>query len=427
MSSALTVGERIILHLGQYSKLQDSYDVPLDVSQDGIAGGLRISRAHAAIELKKLKEAGTVVERLAHIKRGKTKRKVYFLTHEGEGQAAKIREYARTEGIDVAPLLDLRRCRGPDLYSSTPAEFRPVLAGACVFRVPFARSALPETCAAILPVDREGMVNMPEELKATIPGIIGKEELRRHHSLAADYMLAVGDYRERLYHLLNAGRAKEAEMLIASHGASLLASPDEDTLDLVSMIEAPSARYGSRVRKVQAEAARAVGDADYCLQIASAMQASTDPKERFEGLFIRGRVLCDGIDVEKGMAALQEARIMALPQDRLRTDLEIARALVSTTQWNEATPYLDNLLHNEVMNDPDQIELAYYLEGVLLTNRGNAPEAIKYLSKSLAIAKTSDKIKWYRALADAYGRAGLTEKAIEYELKANPPKKWGEA
>ena len=50
MPGTLTVGERIILHLGQYSKYLDSYDAPLDVSQDGIAAALRISRAHAAIE-----------------------------------------------------------------------------------------------------------------------------------------------------------------------------------------------------------------------------------------------------------------------------------------------------------------------------------------------------------------------------------------
>ena len=84
MPGTLTVGERIILHLAQYSKYLDSYDAPLDISQDGIAAALRISRAHAAIELKKLKDTGEVVEKLVHIKRGKTKRKVYFLSSPGE-------------------------------------------------------------------------------------------------------------------------------------------------------------------------------------------------------------------------------------------------------------------------------------------------------------------------------------------------------
>lgn len=58
--SGLTVGERIILYVGRYQKHKDSFDVPFDVSQDGIAGSLGISRAHAAIELKKLRECGDV-------------------------------------------------------------------------------------------------------------------------------------------------------------------------------------------------------------------------------------------------------------------------------------------------------------------------------------------------------------------------------
>ncbi|HOL07627.1 MAG TPA: hypothetical protein PKX44_05065 [Methanomassiliicoccaceae archaeon] len=80
MAITLTVGERILFHLLQYSKYIDSFDAPIDITQDGIAAALRISRAHAALELKKLKNAGEVKERLSHIKRGRTKRKVYFLT-----------------------------------------------------------------------------------------------------------------------------------------------------------------------------------------------------------------------------------------------------------------------------------------------------------------------------------------------------------
>ena len=45
MPGNLTVAERIVLQLLQHQKLIDSYDVPLDVSQDGIASALCISRA----------------------------------------------------------------------------------------------------------------------------------------------------------------------------------------------------------------------------------------------------------------------------------------------------------------------------------------------------------------------------------------------
>jgi hypothetical protein len=54
-------------------------------------------------------------------------------------------------------------------------------------------------------------------------------------------------------------------------------------------------------------------------------------------------------------------------------------------------------------------------------------EALRYLSKGVAITKAEDKHQWYSALSEAYAASGMAEKAKEYEAKANPPKKWGEA
>lgn len=111
MLGSITISEKIILHLVHYQKLIDNYVAPIDISQDGIAVSLRISRAHAAIELKKLRESGLVIERLAHIKGGKTKRKVYFLSPTGEQEAIKIKRYSANEGIDIGPFIDIHRCR----------------------------------------------------------------------------------------------------------------------------------------------------------------------------------------------------------------------------------------------------------------------------------------------------------------------------
>jgi len=103
MPSPVTIGERIVLHLAQFSKFKDDFDAPIDVSQDGIAEALRISRAHAAIELKKLKESVLVEERIAHIRRGNTKRKVYYLNKTGEDKANSLKAYADREGIQIMP------------------------------------------------------------------------------------------------------------------------------------------------------------------------------------------------------------------------------------------------------------------------------------------------------------------------------------
>jgi len=84
MGGTLTVSERILYHLSNYVKYEDKFEVPFDVTQDGISQAISISRAHAAIELKKLKSAGTIEERLSHVKKGKSRRKAYSLTVAGK-------------------------------------------------------------------------------------------------------------------------------------------------------------------------------------------------------------------------------------------------------------------------------------------------------------------------------------------------------
>jgi tetratricopeptide (TPR) repeat protein len=427
MPGNLTVAERIVLHLLQHQKLIDSYDVPIDVSQDGIASALCISRAHVAIELKKLREGGDVVEKLAHIKKGKTKRKVYFLSENGELKAAKIKEYAVAEGIDLGPMMDVRRCRGPDLYASLSKENRPILVAACVFRRPFRREALPETSVALLPTDRNGMVEMPGALCKEVLALVPPEERRRRHSFAADYWLAEGEYRERLYHLIEAGRSKEAEMLLASRGTLLLRSADEDLLEIVSRIESPSERYAALVRQMQADTARIAGDYEYCFKVCAEMEGSQDRRERVEGLMIKGKALKDTGRLDEALASLTRAQSIGLHLDDVALECEMADVLLRSGRTDETIGLLDSLLRRERVSDPELIERAYFIIGTAYLRKGAANDALRYLSKSLAITKASDRRPWYKALAEGYAMAGMEDKANEFEAKANPPKKWGEA
>jgi len=101
MTQALTVAEKILYHLFQYIKSEDKYEVPFDVTQDGIAQSCGISRAHAAIELKKLREGEQIVEKLSHVRRAKSRRKVYFLTQDGKAKASKIVEHVRAEKVET--------------------------------------------------------------------------------------------------------------------------------------------------------------------------------------------------------------------------------------------------------------------------------------------------------------------------------------
>ncbi|MCK4444669.1 MAG: AAA family ATPase, partial [Thermoplasmata archaeon] len=97
----MTVGERIVLHLSQHTRHRESFQCPQDVTQKGISDKLGISRAHAAIELKRLKEMGEVDERIAHVTKAKTRRKVYFLNLRGENRAREMRDYAKEKKIKI--------------------------------------------------------------------------------------------------------------------------------------------------------------------------------------------------------------------------------------------------------------------------------------------------------------------------------------
>lgn len=77
----------------------DSYEVPPEMTQDGIGSALGISRAHVALELKRLRAAGKVEERMAHVATAKTRRKVYVLTPAGQELARRMREHARTHAV----------------------------------------------------------------------------------------------------------------------------------------------------------------------------------------------------------------------------------------------------------------------------------------------------------------------------------------
>ena len=428
MPSAVTVGERILLHLSQFSKHSDSFDAPPEVSQDGIAEALRISRAHAAIELKKLKEVEEVSERLSHIRRGPTKRKVYFLTEKGELRAKRLKDYVAREGIELAPLLDMRRCKAADLWKATPPDLRAILGAASVFRRPFRRSALPHTSVTLLPEDEEGMVDLPKEIKDNLPPLIEPSTLMSHHSYAADYWLKEGDRRERLYHLIGAGRVLEAEMLVANHGAILCSEPDQDLFGMVMAIPRGSSRYAPKVREVQGRVARSVNEHDIALTLAEEMMASTDAGERLRGIKLKGGVHADRKEYELSYLALVQGRN---PQDGIDVELEcaIAEVLIAQGKADQAkTLILPLLTDARCSNDLIDLERLYFEMGRVCQGGQEPHDAIKYYSKAVGLARPGDKRRIYEAMSLAYLSIGMQEKGAEYSVKAGIKRQdWSEA
>src|SRR3989441_429045 len=98
----VTVGERILVHLSGFLRHADSYECPVEMTQDGIAAALLLSRAHVALELKRLKSTGKVQERMAHVANARSRRKVYELTPAGQEISRRMREHARARTIELS-------------------------------------------------------------------------------------------------------------------------------------------------------------------------------------------------------------------------------------------------------------------------------------------------------------------------------------
>src|SRR5437016_2427627 len=84
------------------------------MTQDGIAAALALSRAHVALELKRLKTSGRVQERMAHVAHARSRRKVYELTPAGQEVARRMREHARARTVQLNEPQGVRQVLGSD-------------------------------------------------------------------------------------------------------------------------------------------------------------------------------------------------------------------------------------------------------------------------------------------------------------------------
>lgn len=99
--SRLTVGDRILLLLINYTRFRGELQAPHDVTQDGIAGNLGIIRSAVPRAVGSLMSKGLVEEHLAHISGLTRRRKVYMLTDEGIMRSRELHDELSSIKIDV--------------------------------------------------------------------------------------------------------------------------------------------------------------------------------------------------------------------------------------------------------------------------------------------------------------------------------------
>ena len=111
----LTAEERILLHLLEYVRRAERFEVPFEMSQAGIALAVSVRRSHVSATLTEMEQRGLAVTRVAHLEGGGRRRKVYALTPSGAQAAEALRQRV------AATVVRFRRPEGEDRVSLAQA------------------------------------------------------------------------------------------------------------------------------------------------------------------------------------------------------------------------------------------------------------------------------------------------------------------
>jgi tetratricopeptide (TPR) repeat protein len=97
----LSIDKKILLHIAKYSKYEFQYEVPFELSQEGIAQAIGIRRDNVPRTMKSLKNEDLIFEKVLRVEGVYRKRKVYFLTDKGQYYIKKLREKILDSDISI--------------------------------------------------------------------------------------------------------------------------------------------------------------------------------------------------------------------------------------------------------------------------------------------------------------------------------------
>ncbi len=81
--TSLTSKDRILLYLSDFNRMEDRYELPVELIQESIAFGTGVQRKHLSQYLDDLMKDDLIVERKAHIKGMKQRMNGYYLSASG--------------------------------------------------------------------------------------------------------------------------------------------------------------------------------------------------------------------------------------------------------------------------------------------------------------------------------------------------------
>ncbi len=246
MSDNMTQSEMLVVFLNKYRdvNVHSRFAAPYEITQNGIGEALGISRSHVSVLLGKLEREGMVEGCRAYVRfapSGSNYRKVYTLTSVGERMCREILEregVSERDAEDMLMPMNINHCR-PDAFDALPQEDRDLLGALMVLKSPMPCAQLPMGRKhPLLPVDVKGFVSIHPKVRRMYLDRASKVETVRWHALAADLCVqAEGGTVERLYHLYNGNRKKEAMKLALCDPYTIMDRPSREAARILDELD----------------------------------------------------------------------------------------------------------------------------------------------------------------------------------------------
>ena len=245
--TSLSVKQKALIYLNRYRSIDSNniYNIPWELTQDGVANALCISRAHASIVLNQLRDEDLAIDRITHVKNGKSKRKSYFITPLGIEEAAKLIDLAAKNNIDISMITESKRKSAEILTSKLSKEDRMALGCACAFNMPVPIESLPKIHNFSIPTDVNGNVIIDDELRQNMMQSATDIDRADWHGFAANYWMDIKlkrderfyeSIQELLYHMVESGRNRDACKLISSELYYFVNSIDDLLHDTIKKV-----------------------------------------------------------------------------------------------------------------------------------------------------------------------------------------------
>ena len=278
----ITNHDRISAHLFRYNYIRSDieFDAPFEITQDGIAMGIGVSRGHSNIILRRMEDNNEIIVGLSSIRDSNrsAKRKIYLLSEYGKNLfKARIKELKESgtdvedlvKGIDRYRLEDIRRITGDRMDD---------LGCMAVLRVKVRKEDVPLE-SPLVPIIRQSYAVMKDSIRKIVITEASPIEIRKWHSKAADWCMDHdADIKERLHHLVNSFRDREAVRIARNQKYLLMDNPDQDLSDSLGALALRCER--SDIIETATRIALEVGDLQMADRLSAKLLHIDPPKGR---------------------------------------------------------------------------------------------------------------------------------------------------